>query len=157
MASLEKLEKDQKKLINLVDRIGEVDEQLRTLNEKIDSFVERLLTSNATSDDDPVAALNQMHEEERLLGDDLAKRREATLILRQRVRSALVELRRAKEPTPDVQEAFTRIFVSSSMTRSMGSTAATIDASRRGGAAPATSTCVAHCFARARVDSLTLQ
>lgn len=133
---MEKLEKDQRKLQNLIERIGEVDEQLRQCASRIDAHVERLLLTRPSAaapgggdgSGDAQAEQQQqlelLHDEERQLADDLAKRREATLILRQRVRSALVELRRAKEPSPDLQEAFTRIFASTSMARSIAASAA---------------------------------
>lgn len=108
----------------MIERIAEIDEELKSLHGKIDTFIERVLSSSATtSTQEPttanaIAALQEMHDEETQLADDVAKRREAALVLRQRIRLALIELRRTKEPTPEVQETFTRIFVSTSMARS---------------------------------------
>lgn len=92
-----------------------------------------------------LTVLRQLHAEEQELADDLAKRRAAALILRQRLRIALFELKpqaasqgsppqlsafgrkrkkkkknqRLPNPTADSQQKLCEVFLSTSIARSM--------------------------------------
>ena len=98
---MEKLEKDRGKLTNLIKRIADVEQQLEDLDLVIDKHVQTLLET-PTIDDSAKAKLEEYHEQERELADDVAKRRAASLILRQRLRLALLDAKANDEPSQGI-------------------------------------------------------
>jgi peptidoglycan hydrolase CwlO-like protein len=95
---MEKLEKDRKKLTNLVGRIGEVEQQLVALDQSIDTHVKAVLAATEV-DDSARKRLTDLHAEEAELAEDLAQRRAAAVVLRQRLRVALLDAKASDEPS----------------------------------------------------------